>query len=257
MTQSRKQKRIVSIVARKGAIALAPYLDEEIGAESITANTRRIYIWLVNQADAEVVRLTEAGVFAENDSISIKYQAALNDVPPYLAVRQSGHKITVDIALALAEQLYGISDALETIDTLPKTDDKAFEDAARIKAEENGMPYPPEDPDEADNTPAADPIETADAQAGPDADDSYDGYNRMAEERYDRIAEERGMLIKRIIEAGKILGQGTRAEIDQAITNAETTYPGKNSLNQLSIEELHVLINSMDTAILSRDAAKS
>ena len=255
MTHSIKEKRIVSIVARKDAIALAPYLEEEIGAESITANTRHIYIWLMNQTEAEVNKLKDTGIYVENESTSIKYQAALNDVPPYLAARESKEKVTLDTALALAKQFYVMSDALETIDTHPQADDKAFEDAARIKAEENGMPYP----DEMDKTPATDPIKAADMYDDPDPNnegyEGYEGYEHEVEKN--NISNERNALIDRILTAGKVLGQETRAAVDQVIAKAETTYPGKTSLNQLSIEELHKLIDFMDNAILSLDTAKS
>lgn len=253
VTQSKKNKRIVSIVARNGAIALAPYLDTEDGIDALEHSSQQIYAWLVNSTENEVRSLSEAGKFADYETISIKYQAAVNALPLYMQANPPSAKVSVNGALRLAERFYRISDDIENAETLAEAE-AAFEEAARTRAEQTGMPYPnaaddlypgPTEDHAAEEPPAhdADPIEAADAAEG-------------QAPAHSPMANERQSLIARMTEAGDALGYDA-VRIDEMIAGAETTYPGKSSVAELSNDELAVLVNSMDTAILRRDTAKT
>lgn len=253
MTQSKKNKRIVSIVARNGALALAPYLDTENDMDALERSSRQIYAWLVNSTETEVRSLSETGRFADHETISIKYQAAVNALPLHMQASPPSKKISVSDALRLAERFYRISDDIENTES-PAEADAAFEEAARTRAEQTGMPYPnaaddlypgPAEEQAAEEPPTqdADPIEAADAAEG-------------QAPAHSPMANERQSLIARMTEAGDILGYDA-ARIDEMIASAETTYPGKSSVAELSNDELALLVNSMDAAILRRDTAET
>ena len=249
VTQSKKNKRIVSIVARNGAIALAPYLDTEDGMDALEQSSRQIYAWLVNSTKTEVRSLSETGRFADHETISIKYQAAINALPLHMQASPPTKKISVGDALRLAERFYRISDDIENTES-PAEADAAFEEAARTRAEQTGMPYPDAAgdlyPDKADEEPPAqdaDPIEAADAAEG-------------QAPAHSPMANERQSLTVRMTKAGDALGYDA-ARIDEMIAGAETTYPGKSSVAELSNDELAVLVKSMEVAILRRDTAET
>ena len=140
LVESKKQKRIVSIVARKNAIVIANRVLGDASPATIRKTATDCYWWMRNREKDEVQREMDLGHFTNPEAISIKLQAALNDASLLLENSAPKEGRTLRDVLRMAEELYRISDELENATDEPTG--TTFEEAARVRAEQTGMPYP-------------------------------------------------------------------------------------------------------------------
>lgn len=268
LVESKKQKRIVSIVARKNAIVIANRVLDDASPATIRKTTKDCYWWMRNREKDEVQRELDLGRFINPEAISIKLQAALNDASLLLENSDCGEGRTLQDVLRIAEELYRISDELENA-----TDDPngaKLDEAARIRADQTGMPYPtPEEEASPEPDPAAEdkaapqptdqpgtpPVENADIDPSQGDQRTQEAVNDLYD-GFDPAAEERAELIAHIEESGTKLGFD-RSALDKVIADADSTYPGKRRVDELNMSELRGMRDRMDAAILRQATAES
>ena len=254
MIYTRKQKRIITVVARKNAIAITPFLkDRESSLTDIRQTTNDLFQWLTSAIEREIERLKADGQYADIEPVSIKYEAALNDIPDFLRAAQAEQIFELSNLLELAEQLYRISDNLEYRPASGEQDN-SFDEAAQVRSEQTGIPmtsnedlasdlYPQQAEDsDTPQTTGTDSEREAAAQA-------YNDYHPEASERAE--------VIEKVEETGALLGFKTRKALDEVVAKANDTYPGKSALDELSTEQLRKMHYQMDAALLRREAASS
>ena len=243
------------MLARTTAIKAAPFLSSPTDIEGLRQSSHDIYAWIVENTEAETARLKDIGSYTDLTAISIKYQGAVKDAVRFIKMKDIPEPIDIPDMLSLAETLYRISDAAEnmTVPVRTPSTDAEFDQAALTRAEHTGIPYNPPseqpEPAEANTGPSPDATENDAPHNGAGAVNGYSAYDPSLEIRQN--------LIERIEEAAAEVGVGDRAALDKVIKNAENSYPQAEGLDDLDEEQLRLLLNDMDQAILKKELAKA